>query len=415
MSSQYEDFLDTGYSPADDDLVCTFRLVPAEGMTTEEAAARVASESSTGTWAALDADTNVERLSAVAYALRDDGTVRVAYPAALFEGGSLPQVLACIAGTIMGMSAVESIRLADCEWPAALVDRFPGPQFGSAVRHRLLDAGDRPVLATVPTPKVGLSPADHARVGYESWTGGVDLLRDAETLTDQSFNPFEERVTKTFAQADEAESETGERKAYVVNVTADTEEMVRRVEYVADQGGRFVMIDVITAGWGAVQTVRERTDDLGVAIHAHRAMHAAMDRFPHHGVSMRCLAQVARLAGVDHLHTGTGGLGRRSTENTVGIDAWLRSDLHGLADVLPVLSGGLHPGIIDTLLDETGQKVLMQASGGVHGHPDGTRAGARALRAAVDAWTVDESLSARAETVPALATALNEWGTETPR
>ncbi|MFC7233766.1 type III ribulose-bisphosphate carboxylase [Halosegnis marinus] len=415
MGIQYDDFLDTAYSPAADDLRCTFRIVPASDMSMEAAAARVASESSNGTWAALDVETDVSRLSAVAYALRDDGTVKVAYPADLFEDGNLAQVLSCIAGNIMGMKAVESIRLEDCEWPAALAEDFPGPRYGSAVKHRLLDAGDRPALATVPKPKVGLPPEAHAQVGYDAWMGGVDLLKDDENLTDQSFNPFEERVTRSFDRADEAESETGDRKDYLVNITAETDEMVRRAEFVADHGGRFVMVDIVTAGWSALQTVRERTDDLDLAIHAHRAMHAAFDRLPHHGVSMRCLAQFARLAGVDHLHTGTAGFGKLANEDTVGINAWLRSDLHGLADVLPVASGGLHPGIVDSVLDETGGDVMIQAGGGIHGHPDGTRAGAEAFRAAAEAWVEGESPDERAEEVPALRVALDKWGTETPR
>lgn len=415
MGIQYDDFLDTSYRPAADDLVCTFRIVPGEGMSMDAAAARVASESSNGTWAALNADADVTRLSAMAYSLRGDGTVKVAYPTELFEAGSLAQILSCIAGNIMGMKAVESIRLEDCEWPEAVTSAFPGPQYGHSVKHRLLDAGDRPALATVPKPKVGLPTEEHARVGYEAWLGGVDLLKDDENLTDQEFNPFEERVTRSFERADEAESETGEQKDYLVNITAETDEMVRRAEYVADHGGGFVMVDIITAGWSALQTVRERTDDLDLAIHAHRAMHAAFDRLPHHGVSMRCLAQFARLAGVDHLHTGTAGFGKLENEDTVGINAWLGSTLHGTKPVLPVASGGLHPGIVDRVLDETGPNVMVQAGGGIHGHPDGTRAGARAFRAAVDAWNVGESLDARAEEVPALRVALDEWGTETPR
>jgi ribulose-bisphosphate carboxylase large chain len=416
---EYADFLDETYEPDEADLVCTFRLVPGAGLSVGEAAARVASESSNGTWATLAPESDVAQYSAVACDIGpagDHGTeVTVAYPEALFEDGSLAQVLSCIAGNILGMKAVETIRLLDCEWPAGLARSFPGPQFGSAVRSELLDAGDRPPLATVPKPKVGLSTAEHARVGYEAWVGGLDLLKDDENLTDQDFNPFERRVSESLEMRDRAESETGERKDYLVNVTAETDEMVRRAEYVADQGGSFVMVDVVTTGWSAVQTVRRRTEDLDLAIHAHRAMHAAFDRLPQHGVSMRCLAQFARLAGVDHIHTGTAGLGKLENEDTAGINEWLRGEFHGLRDVLPVASGGLHPGIVDDLLAALGTDVMVQAGGGVHGHPNGTEAGARALRAAVEAHVDGESLESRAETVPELATALEKWGTETPR
>ncbi|MCT9096554.1 type III ribulose-bisphosphate carboxylase [Haloarchaeobius sp. HME9146] len=415
---EYDDFLDLDYTPTDTDLLCEFTIAPAEGMSWEAAASRVASESSNGTWAALHVDeAELTDLSAVAYDIaEDEGTIMVAYPADLFEQGSMPQILSCIAGNIMGMKAVDSIRLDDCEWPEQTVSGFPGPQYGSSVATEKLDAGDRPVLATVPKPKVGLSTKAHVDIAEQAWRGGVDLLKDDENLTDQAFNPFEERVEKSLAKARELTEETGEKKDYLVNITAETDEMIRRAEFVEQQGGGFVMVDVITAGWAAVQTVREHCEDLDLAIHAHRAMHAAFDRMEHHGVSMRVIAQVARLCGVDHIHTGTAGLGKLANEDTPGINAWLKSDLYGMNDVLPVASGGLHPGVIDALIDALGTDICIQAGGGIHGHPDGTEAGARALRQSVEATMQGVSLEDYAADGHAeLQTALEKWGSETPR
>ena len=175
------------------------------------------------------------------------------------------------------------------------------------------------------------------------------------------------------------------------------------------------MVDVVTCGWAAVQRVRERCDEHGLAIHAHRAMHAAFDRLPDHGVSMRVIAQVTRLCGADQLHTGTADLGKLENEDTAGINEWLYADLHGLNDVLPVASGGLHPGLVPDLIDRVGTNVCVQAGGGVHGHPDGTHAGAKALRAAVDAAAAGEDIEAKADAVPELETAIQMWGTATPR
>ncbi|MFB6097009.1 MAG: type III ribulose-bisphosphate carboxylase [Haloferacaceae archaeon] len=410
----YADFLDRSYRPTDRDLVCTFRVSPAADVSMEGAASRVAAESSNGTWTELQTGEGFTDLRATAFEI-DGDRVRIAYPAALFEDGNAAQVLSCIAGNIFGMKAVDRLRLLDCEWPAPLATSFPGPQFGSAVREAVFDVDDRPLLATVPKPKVGLSTASHAEVGYEAWVGGIDLLKDDENLTDQAFNPFGDRLTESLAARDRAAEETGEAKSYLINVTGTATDMLERADEVADQGGEYVMVDVVTAGWSAVQSLRERCEKRGLAIHAHRAMHAAFDRVPDHGVSMRALAQVARLCGVDQIHTGTADLGKLENEDTAGINEWLRSDCHGLRDVLPVASGGLHPGLVPELLDRLGTTICVQAGGGIHGHPGGTRAGARALRAAVEAWLDDESLKARAERVPELATALEEWGTSTPR
>ncbi|MFA9416944.1 type III ribulose-bisphosphate carboxylase [Natrinema sp. HArc-T2] len=412
---EYDDFLDLAYEPATADLTCEFTIEPAADMSMEAAASRVASESSNGTWAALHVDEDeLTDLGAVACEIDGDETT-VAYPDALFEDGSMPQILSCIAGNILGMKAVDSIRLEDCHWPESIVDGFPGPQFGTSVAHEKLDAGERPVLATVPKPKVGLSTDAHARVGEEAWRGGIDLLKDDENLTDQDFNPFEDRLTESLAARDRAQEDTGERKDYLVNVTAETTEMLDRVDLVAEHGGGFVMVDVITTGWAAVQSVRERCEAHGLAIHAHRAMHAAFDRLEHHGVSMRVIAQIARLCGVDHIHTGTAGLGKLANEDTPGINAWLTGECHGLKPVLPVASGGLHPGVVDQLLEALGTDIIVQAGGGIHGHPDGTHAGAKALRQSVEASMAGESLESYAEDHTELATALEKWGAETPR
>ena len=418
----YEDFLDLSYDPADSDLVCEFYVEPAADQDAESAASRVASESSNGTWAELQVEGGITDLSATACAVeaataadRDGYRVTVAYPDALFEGGNMPQILSCIAGNILGMKAVDRIRLLDCAWPEPLATSFAGPQFGTSVRSEIFDADDRPITATVPKPKVGLSTDQHAQIGYEAWTGGLDLLKDDENLTDQAFNSFEDRLTESLAQRDLAEDETGEQKSYLLNVTAGGTEMLERVDMAAEHGCEYVMVDVVTCGWAAVQQVRERCERHGLAIHAHRAMHAAFDRLPSHGVSMRVLAQIARLCGVDQIHTGTADLGKLANEDTVGINEWLTGDLYGLDDVLPMASGGLHPGLVPELVDRCGTNIGIQAGGGVHGHPDGTHAGAKALRAAVEAAAEGRSIEAAAADEPALATALDKWGTETPR
>ena len=137
----------------------------------------------------------------------------------------------------------------------------------------------------MPKPKIGFSAAEHADVAYETWMGGFDLVKDDENLTSTSFNRFEDRLTRMAKLRDKAEKETGEQKDALLNITGETKEMIRKAKLLHDSGWRFAMIDVVTCGTASVQTMRDECGDLGLAIHAHRAMHAAFDRNPRHGLS----------------------------------------------------------------------------------------------------------------------------------
>ena len=177
-------------------------------------------------------------------------------------------------------------------------------------------------------------------MAYDAWSGGCDIVKDDENLSSQKFNPFEERLTQTLEARDKAEEETGERKVYMINITAETNLMLKRAEDGLAQGGEYVMVDILTCGWSALQTLRDQ--NLKLVIHAHRAGHAAFTKNQQHGIAMRPIATVARIIGVDQLHVGTvvGKMSETKEEVLQNIDA-CKSEMGGLKPVLPVASGGL--------------------------------------------------------------------------
>jgi len=264
-------------------------------------------------------------------------------------------------------------------------------------------------VGTIIKPKLGLKTLDHAKVAYEAWVGGCDIVKDDENLSSQRFNPFEERTTKTLERRDKAEEETGERKVYMVNITAETEEMLKRAEFVLDHGGEYVMVDILTCGFAALQTLREQ--DFNLVIHAHRAGHAAFTKNTKHGISMRVIAKIARTIGVDQLHVGTvvGKMFETKEEVAKNVEA-LEMEIAGLKPALPVASGGLHPRLVPALIEFFGKDFVIQAGGGIHGHRDGTVAGAKAMRQAVDATLKERPLSEYAKTHRELKIALQTWG-----
>jgi ribulose-bisphosphate carboxylase large chain len=404
---RYVDFVDLKYKPAETDLVCTFYVEP-DVISLKEAAGGVAAESSVGTWTELTTvKPYVEQLAAHVFAI-EGNTAKIAYPIELFEAGNMPNILSSVAGNVFGLRALKNLRLLDVEFPAKLLESFKGPQFGIEGIRKLLKVKNRPLVGTIIKPKLGLRTVDHAKVAYDAWTGGCDIVKDDENLSSQGFNPFEDRVVKTLEMRDKAQSETGERKVYMVNVTAETETMVKRAEFVVSHGGEYVMVDILTCGFSALQTLRDQ--GLELVIHAHRAGHAAFTKNLKHGIAMRVIAKVARVIGVDQLHVGTV-VGKMSETKQEVIDniAACTMPMAGLKPVLPVASGGLHPRLVPALMGTFGKDFVIQAGGGIHGHKYGTYAGATAMRQAVQATLEGKTLEEYAETHKELKTALELW------
>ena len=421
---KYKDFIDLKYKPKSSDLLVLFRITPAKGFTIKDAASRVASESSNGTWTDLKVPKHILKLSAKCYSIKKD-YVKIAYPNDVFEKGNMSQVLSSIAGNVFGMKAVNGLRLESIQWPKSIVKSFKGPKYGINGVRKIMKVKKRPLVATVPKPKVGYYSSEHAKIGYEAWMGGVDLIKDDENLSSQSFNKFEKRLKLCMKYRDKAEKETGERKSYLLNVTAETKEMLRRAKLAKDYGNEYAMIDVCTTGWAAVHTLVNECKDLKLAVHAHRAFHAAFDRNPYHGMSMKTLVQTFRLLGVDQLHIG--GLGKLVGDKTEVYQNWanaamkktlesknmFKQDWYGLKPVLSTCSGGLHAGIVSRLMDLVGTDIVLQAGGGIHGHVKGTRCGAKAFRDAIDAYVDGVSLKSKVKESVELKQSLDAWGVKT--
>jgi ribulose-bisphosphate carboxylase large chain len=428
--SQYLDFVDLKYSPKKSDITCLFRMEPAKGISKKEAAGRIAAESSNGTWTTLSTlKPHIRKIRGRAFSFNKD-YVKVAYPLELFELGSIPQLISAIGGNIFGMKAVNNLRLEDISFPKKYIKSFKGPQFGINGIRKFMKIKDRPLTATVPKPKVGMTTKEHTKVGYDAWTGGIDFLKDDENLTNQNFNKFEKRVKSCAKARDKAERETGERKDYFINVSAETKEMLKRTNLAHIYGFKYVMCDILTVGWAGLQTLRNETQILKMAIHAHRASHSTFDRNPKHGISMLTIAKISRLIGVDNIHIGTviGKLvGTKDEvlqiedEITEQIEKPLKSEnnilnqsWYGLKDTIPVSSGGLHPGLIPQITKMLGNNIVIQLGGGIHGHPNGTHDGSKATRQAIAATIKKIPLKQYSKENNELKLALNKWSFSKP-
>lgn len=420
----YHDFNDRNYQPKDSDLVALYYFDKSDKVSVEDLTGRLASESSIGTWTTLETlDDRIFEMRGRSFWF-DDHYVKIAYPLILWELNNIPQLLSGVAGNIFGMKAVKNLRLIDVTLPLDYIKECKGPQMGvDAIKTIFKKEG--PLTACVPKPKIGMTVDQHVKVAMDAWRGGIDCIKDDENLTSQSFNVFEKRVTEMAKARDKVEKETGDIKDAFINVTAETHEMERRTKLLNDHGFKYFMIDVVTTGFSAVQTLRNLAEDLDMAIHAHRAMHATFTKHYNHGISMYFLAKMMRLIGVDTIHIGTvvGKLDSPKQDVLDMRDMLLQSEVKeksgraldqqwgNIKGTLPCASGGLHPGVLPEVLDVYGtSNMVLQVGGGIHGHPDGTYSGAKATVQAIEAWKEKISLEEKADSSPELKKALEKWG-----
>ncbi|MFW9900704.1 MAG: type III ribulose-bisphosphate carboxylase [Candidatus Thorarchaeota archaeon] len=422
------DYVNLDYEPSENDLIAMYYVeISPECKNLEHASEEIAKESSIGTWteiATLSAEIAERLKPSTFYINPKKNIIKIAYTKEFFEANNLPQILSAIAGNIYGMKVIKSLRLLDISFPKDIVHFYKGPKFGIEGIRKLTKVKDRPILGTIVKPKVGLNEIEHAKTCGEAWNGGLDIVKDDENLTNMTFNKFEKRIIETLKIRDKAENETGERKFYMPNITAPLRIMKNRADFVIENGGEYVMLDILTVGFSALQEIRDYLDDKSIVIHAHRAMHAALTRNKKHGITMLALSKIMRLIGMDQLHTGTvvgkmeGGKREVLECNEIltsqkifdNSETKLNQDWGSIKSTLPVASGGLSPLHIPDLIEILGKDMVYQFGGGCHGHPDGTKAGAKAIRQAVDAVLSGSTLKEYAKKKPELTKAIEKWG-----
>lgn len=437
-------FYDADYEPKDTDILAAFRVVPQPGVDPIEAGAAIAGESSTATWTVVWTDllSAYEHYQAKCYRVdpvpgTDQYIAYIAYDLDLFEEASIANMTSSIIGNVFGFKALKSLRLEDLRIPPHYAKTFQGPPHGIVMEREYLNKYGRPLLGATIKPKLGLSARNYGRVVYEALLGGLDFTKDDENINSQPFMRWRDRWLFSMEAVNRAQAETGEIKGHYLNITAATmEDMYERAEFAKELGSIVIMVD-LTIGWTAIQSMAKWARKNGVLLHMHRASHSIFTRQKTHGVNFRVISKWLRLAGCDHLHTGTvvgklegdpravKGYCHTLRDNKIPAmpeyGLYFEQDWASLAAVMPVASGGIHAGQMHLLLDHFGEDVIFQFGGGTIGHPDGIAAGATANRVALEAMVQarnagrdflnegPEILQKAARWSPALAKALEIW------
>ncbi|GAB1476825.1 RuBisCO large subunit C-terminal-like domain-containing protein [Bacillota bacterium] len=365
----------------------------------ERLAMAIADEQTTGTWIKVGADSLDKKKKFGAkvvaiYEVPDTGAdhvedlppmyiIQIAFPMANI-GTSLPMMLSTVFGNI---SASGMVKFIDCAFPKKYIEQFQGPKFGVEGLREVLGVKDRPLLNAMIKPNIGWTPEEGAEIFYNAAKGGVDIIKDDELLpADESFCPLKERITRFMEKEKQVFEETGEHTLYAVNITDSIDKIMDNAYRAIEYGTNCLMLNVYTAGHGALKMLAD-DPNIKVPILAHVDFVGAYASSTYTGIAAPLvIGKITRLAGGDFQING-----HPWGKFPVPYKVFYRSfkfftqPWWNIKPMMYACSGGTTQLVVKNCIDALGTDIILAAGGGVHGHPDGSEAGARSMRQAIDA------------------------------
>jgi len=321
------------------------------------------------------------------------GLVTIAYPNANmdWDGDGIAQLLCMVQGGQVDIDTIKRCRVMDIEIaPEIIKTYFQMPAHGISGMRTFTKTHGKPLFGGIVKPKTGITPQILLEMTKQLVDGGVNFIKEDEILSNPAICRLEDRVELISNYID------GKNVVYSFCINSDPSHIVDRARYVAQNGGNSVHVN-IWSGFGAYNSIRKANLDLFIHYQksGDRVITGKDNPF---GIEWSVLCKLAGMCGVDTIHAGMWGGYLSDDEDELKV---IMDILHA-RNVLPALSCGMHPGIVNTTAEKFGVDFLANVGGAIHGHPQGTLAGAKAMRQAIDKTPG-----------PEFKVAIDKWGYET--
>jgi len=275
-------------------------------------------------------------------------------------------------GGQMDISEVKKCHLLKIDLPDCIEDNFLRPKYGIKGIREYTKCFDKPLLGGIVKPKIGVTPEILLKMVTEMVEGGVNFIKEDEIMANPACCPIEKRVPLIMDYLKDKDV------IYAVCINSDPAYVIDRVKKVHNLGANAVHIN-FWSGLGVYKSIREL--DLPLFIHFQKSGDKILTN-PNHDyhINWDVICDLAGLMGVDFIHAGMwGGYlsdNEKDLKKTLGI-------LHK-RNVLPALSCGMNPGLVQAINKRFGYDYMANTGGAIHGHPGGSKSGAKAMRQAID-------------------------------
>ncbi len=345
-------------------VIATYKMVVKEGFSLRKAAELLADEQSLGIKEIPEEKARdlvkefgpPAEIEDVIFSGEKDLIFRVSFPLSYFKDlkeVGLSGLLNLVAGDAFASAYHSGLKLLDLKLPEEFLRMYTGPSLGVQGLKKIFGE-EGPYLGVIIKPSVGITLDYLISRLEDSLKCGINVLKDDE----KSLSLRDATKYKKLKEVTEKLRKKRDRKiVYAFNVSgrlSHTIELVRMISEVNQEieGGKIaLMITAVTMGLSVLENIRDLLDDLGdkeTPIYVHRTMHAAFTKNRDHGVDMKVLIKLFRVAGADIQHIGAiiGSHPRRGVEAPARLKRCL-GPLKGIRRSMPVVSGGLHLGNVE--------------------------------------------------------------------
>jgi len=277
-----------------------------------------------------------------------------------FRGDLLSGECSDLLNVLFGTSSLRGdVTLLSFTMTNGLLASWPGPRFGIDGLRQAVGVSHRPLLCAVLKP-LGRTPQKLAELAVQFVEGGVDMIKDDQSLVDQPWCPFEERVARCAEAVVQASTRRGRPCLYFAHVSGSLDTMRRRAALAKTLGASGLLVAPGLTGFDAMRTLRS-DDEIGLAIASHPSMLGTMvDRGGGGLASPVVYGLLPRLVGSDlSIYPAFGSDYPMSPQDCVSVAEHCRQSWGSLRSMMPAVGGRIGPGRLVELGLALGKDMIV--------------------------------------------------------
>lgn len=303
------------------------------------------------------------------------GAITIAFPIANldWEEDGFSQLLCHLMGGQMDIYHITECQLNDISFPQSMSSHFSWgrPRISMDDIRRVTSCWDKPLLGAIVKPKVIDTEDTLAKIATQLFEGGVNFIKEDEIMASPKCLPLRSRI-KVIEQI------RPKNVFYAYCINADPHKIFDKAQAVVDGGGNAFHVN-FWSGLGIYNSLRLKFPN--TLIHFQKSGDKILTGSSHkYHIYWPLLCKLVGIMGVSTAHAGM--INGYSGEDPAVIGAAIT--VLQQHRVVPALSCGMHPGLVDNITKQIGCDYMANVGGAIHGHPGGTKAGALAMRQAID-------------------------------